>query len=194
MKTLNIIIIIFLLSFNITAQNKKIVYIFNLNTEIGPPAWRQTQKVFEQASQKNAAVIIFKINTYGGLVDAADSIRTRILKSKIPVCAFIENNAASAGALIALACDSIFMAEGAKIGAATVVTQDGKKAPDKYQAYMRATMRATAEAHGYDTIITNNDTNIVWHRDPKIAEAMVDEHIIIPGLVDSTQIVTFTVN
>jgi membrane-bound serine protease (ClpP class) len=32
--------------------------------------------------------------------------------------------------------------------------------PDKYQSYMRSTMRATAEAHGYDTIINGNDTTL----------------------------------
>ncbi len=194
MKINYILILLFFFVFELKSQNIKTVYIYNLNTEIVPPAWRQTQKVFEQAKEKKADVIIFKINTYGGLVDAADSIRTRILKSEIPVCAFIENNAASAGALISLACDSIFMTEGAKIGAATVVTPSGQKAPDKYQSYMRAAMRATAEAHGYDTIIKSGDTLIKWRRDPKIAESMVDEKIVIPNIVDSTQILTFTTN
>lgn len=199
MRKISGIYIVFLLAFvsNFVfsqKNEKKIIYVYNLNTEIGPPAWRQTQKVFEQAKKHRATAIIFKMNTYGGLVDAADSIRTKILKSKIPVYAFVENNAASAGALITIACDSIFMAEGAKIGAATVVTGEGKKAPDKYQAYMRATMRATAEAKGKDTLVLGNDTVIKWRRDPAIAEAMVDERLKIDGIIDSTKVLTFTVN
>ena len=88
------------------------------------------------------------MNTYGGMVVFADSIRTLLLKTEIPTIAYINNNAASAGALIAIACDSIYMKKGANMGAVTVVNQTGEKMPDKYQSYMRATIRSTAEAHG----------------------------------------------
>jgi len=57
---------------------------------------------------------------------------------------------------------------------------------------MRATMRATAEAHGKDTIITSNDTIVKWKRDPHIAEAMVDASISIPAITDSGKVLTFT--
>ena len=186
---LSVLILISIFSFS---QEKKKVYILDIKQEIGPAAWRHTQVAFENAKELNSDLILIHMNTYGGLVDAADSIRTKILNSKIPVYVFIDNNAASAGALISVACDSIYMREGARIGAATVVTQTGEKAPDKYQAYMRATMRATAESHGADTIITENDTIIKWFRDPTIAEAMVDESIVVHGIVDSTKILTFT--
>ncbi len=69
------------------------------------------------------------------------------------------------------------MRPGANIGAATVVDQTGKPLPDKYQSYMRSMMRATAEAKG---------------RDPQIAQAMVDPRIYIPGIIDSTMVLTFT--
>ena len=111
----------------------------------------------------------------------------------MPVYAFIDNNAASAGALIAISCDSIYMREGANIGAATVVNQTGKAMPDKYQSYMRATIRSTAEAQGYDTVYTvSGDTEVHWRRNPQIAEAMVDERIVVPGLCDSTKVLTLT--
>ncbi|MCK5028775.1 MAG: S49 family peptidase, partial [Bacteroidales bacterium] len=143
----------------------------------------------------NAEYIIINMNSYGGMVNMADSIRTKILESKIPVYVFITNNAASAGALISIAADKIYMKKGAKIGSASVVDQTGKIMPEKYQSYMRSTMRATAEAHGKDTIITENgDTIFKWHRDPKIAEAMVDPRIYIEGVSDTGQIVAFTAN
>jgi membrane-bound serine protease (ClpP class) len=132
------------------------------------------------------------MNTYGGTVVDADSIRTKILESKIPVFVFIDNNAASAGALISIACDSIYMRPGSSIGAATVVNQTGEAMPDKYQSYMRSTMRATAEAHGKDTIITDNETIIRWRRDPQIAEAMVDPSVFIEGIIDTGKVLTFT--
>jgi membrane-bound serine protease (ClpP class) len=110
----------------------------------------------------------------------------------MPVYVFIDDNAASAGALIAIACDSIYMKPGGKIGAATVVNQTGEQVPDKFQSYMRATMRATAEAHGKDTLVEGSDTLLVWHRDPAIAEAMVDPRLYVEGVSDTGQVLTFT--
>ena len=57
---------------------------------------------------------------------------------------------------------------------------------------MRATMRATAEAHGKDTVVTGNDTVVKWKRDPLIAEAMVDERTVVPNVADSGKILTLT--
>jgi membrane-bound serine protease (ClpP class) len=78
------------------------------------------------------------------------------------------------------------------MGAATVVDQGGAGLPDKYQSYMRSMMRSTAEAHGRDTIIRGRDTTYHWHRDPQIAEAMVDDRIVKPGLIDSGKTLTLT--
>ncbi|MEE4198120.1 MAG: NfeD family protein [Bacteroidales bacterium] len=179
---------------NVSDTSKNIVYIFSIDQDIAPPMWRLTQKSFEEALAIHAHYIIIKLNTYGGMVNMADSIRTRILESPIPVYAFITNNAASAGALIAIAADSIYMKKGAKVGSASVVDQTGKIMPEKYQSYMRSTMRATAESHGKDTIISGSDTLIQWHRDPRIAEAMVDPSIYIENISDTGKIVAFTVS
>jgi membrane-bound serine protease (ClpP class) len=169
-----------------------LVFKFDIKQDIVPSAWRLTKRAFEKAEELNADYIIIHMNTYGGMVNIADSIRTRILNSTIPVFVYIDNNAASAGALISIACDSIYMRQGANIGAATVVNQSGEVAPDKYQSYMRSTMRSTAESHGKDTIITATDTIFKWHRDPKIAEAMVDPSVEIEGIIDEGKVLTFT--
>ncbi|MEI8114461.1 MAG: NfeD family protein [Bacteroidia bacterium] len=177
------------------SENKKadkLVYKFNIKENIAPAIWRQTKQAFAAAESLKADLFLIHMNTYGGAVVEADSIRTRILNSKIPVVVFVDNNAASAGALISLACDRIYMRTGASLGAATVVNQTGEKMPDKYQSYMRATMRATAESHGKDTIVNGQDTTFRWKRDPRMAEAMVDERIYIPNVVDSGKILTFT--
>ncbi|HNQ82741.1 MAG TPA: NfeD family protein [Bacteroidales bacterium] len=153
------------------------VYKFDIKKEIAPPVWHSTKKALEEAVAQNADVILIEMSTYGGMLESADSIRTKILNSPIPVICFIHHNAASAGALIAIACDSIYMSTGSSIGAATVVDQAGQVVPDKYQSYMRAMMRATAEATG---------------RDPNIAQAMVDPRIEIEGVIDSGSVLTFT--
>jgi membrane-bound serine protease (ClpP class) len=171
---------------------KRIVYVFPIMDNIGPGIWKQTKKAFIEADSLHADLILIHMNTYGGTVLDADSIRTKVLNSKIPVFVFIDNNAASAGALISIACDSIYMREGANMGAATVVDQTGMALPDKYQSYMRSIMRSTAEAQGHKKIISGNDTIVKWRRDPRIAEAMVDQRIFIKGVNDSGKVLTMT--
>ncbi len=173
-------------------KKEKLVYKLNIKEEITRATWRQTQQAFDAADSLGADVFLIHMNTYGGVVLDADSIRTKILQSPIPVYVFIDNNAASAGALISIACDSIYMRPGGSIGAATVVNQTGAAMPDKYQSYMRSTMRATAEAHGKDTVIAGNDTIYKWRRDPVIAEAMVDQRVFIEGIIDTGKVLTFT--
>jgi len=173
-------------------NGKTIVYVFPIRDDIAKPSFRIMKEAFSEATGLKADYLIIHLNTYGGLVNIADSMRTRIINTPIPVLCFIDNQAISAGALIAIACDSIYMRTGGNIGAATVVDQTGAVVPDKYQSFMRSTMRATAESHGKDTIIRGNDTIIRWHRDPHIAEAMVDPRISVEGIDDSTKVLTFT--
>lgn len=168
----------------------KLVYVLPLGDEIGPMTWLYTRSALAEASEKRADLFVVELNTYGGALQDADSIRTALLKCKIPTVAFIDHNAASAGALIALACDSVYMSKGSSMGAATVVDGTGEALPDKYQSYMRSLMRSTAEAHG--RTINQTDSTGQWRRNPLIAEAMVDHRIVVPGLIDSTRVLTFT--
>src|SRR5690554_786477 len=117
------------------------------------------------------------MNTFGGMVNFADSIRRTILDSPIKSIVYIDHNAASAGALIALACDRIYVTKGSSIGAASVVDQTGEVMPEKYQSYMRGLMRATAEANG---------------RNPEIAEAFVDPDVDLPTIKPKGKVLTLT--
>ncbi|MDR3350936.1 MAG: nodulation protein NfeD [Prevotellaceae bacterium] len=173
------------------AENK-VVYIIRLQQEINAPAVRIINKGLQEAHRCNSDYVLLHLNTYGGELSAADSIRTALLYCDIPVLVFIDNEAASAGALIALACDSIYIRGGGSIGAATVVNQTGEALPDKYQSFMRSMMRSTAEMHGKRKILQGRDTVEIWRRDPLIAEAMVDPRVAVPGLIDSTKVLTFT--
>ena len=196
MKNLHIVFLFLfiILSFDLQAQDSKpVIYRINIKENIGSNTWIYLQNGLHEATEKEAHAVLLHMNTYGGGVLEADSMRSAILNFPLPVYVFIDNNAASAGALISIACDSIFMRNSASIGAATVVDgATGAAAPDKYQSYMRGTMRATAESHGKTVTIHEGDTITKWRRDPLIAEAMVDERIIIPGFADSTQILTLT--
>lgn len=166
----------------------------NLRDEVNSVTWMEVSKGLQKATLERFDAVLINMNTYGGEVLYADSIRTAILNAPMPVYVFINNNAASAGALISVACDKIFMRTSATIGASTVVDELGAAAPDKYQSYMRGIIRATAEAQGKDTLVADGDTSIQWHRNPKIAEAMVDPDIYIAGIVDTGKVLTFTAN
>jgi len=169
-----------------------VVYTIEIKQEIDAVAHLYLSSGLAEAYALNVEAILIHLNTYGGLVDMADSMRTAILYSPVPVYVFIDNNAASAGALISIAAKKIFMRKGANIGAATVVNQTGEAMPDKYQSYLRSMMRSTAEAHGKDTIIQGEDSLFRWVRDPLIAEAMVDERVVVPGLIDDDKVLTLT--
>lgn len=134
------------------------------------------RRSLREAEAAGARAAILEINTLGGRVDAALEIVDAIVATEIPVYAFVHPRAISAGALISVATDSVFMTADAQLGASTVVTEQGK-ASEKAQSVMRAQYRALAERHG---------------RDPRIGEAMVDEEIAIPGVVDSGKLLTLT--
>ena len=126
------------------------------------------ERSIAEAEENNARTIIFEVNTFGGRVDAATQIKDAILDSKVPTVAFINKRAISAGALISLSCEKVFMAGGATIGATTAVDMQGNKASEKVISYMREEMAATAEKRGRDTYI---------------ARGMVDEELEFPNKV-----------
>lgn len=161
-------------AFTVNAQH---VYRFDLKEDIGPNAWRTVKNAYAIAEKADVDLVLIEMNTYGGLVNFADSIRSRILDSPLETVVFINHNAASAGALISLATDRIYMSRGSSIGAASVVDQSGQTMSEKHQSYMRGLMRATAEAKG---------------RDPKVAEAFVDADVDLPNIKPAGKILTLT--
>jgi len=175
---LKILLYILFLNSVLFAQKEKIYYA-EIEGDIDLGLVPFIERVIIEAEENNAVYIIFKVNTFGGRVDAATKIKDAILNSKVKTIAFVDKRAISAGALISISCNEIVMAKGSSIGAATVVDATGNKVSEKAQSYMRSEMRSTAEKNGRRT---------------DIAEAMVDERVIIEGLVDSTQLLTLTYN
>jgi membrane-bound serine protease (ClpP class) len=161
---------------SLIAQEKKVL-LMEIKDVIDPRMHRYVDLALKEATDVKADIVLIEMDTYGGVLTDAKEIVDKLMHYKSPVWVFINSDAASAGALISIACDSIYMSPGASIGAATVVDGQGEKAPDKYQSYMRSIMRSTAEENG---------------RDPKIAEGMVDEDIVIEGVKQAGQIITFS--
>jgi membrane-bound serine protease (ClpP class) len=134
------------------------------------------KRSLEMAGEQGARFALLDINTPGGRVDAAWQIVDAVQESPVPVYAYVDR-ALSAGAMIALATERIYVRPGATIGAATPVSGGGQRASEKIVSAMRSEFRALAEARGLD---------------PRIAEAMVDEQIEIPGVVTTGALLTLT--
>jgi membrane-bound serine protease (ClpP class) len=135
------------------------------------------ERSLAEAEASGAAFVILDMDTPGGRVDAAQRITDALRDAEVPVYTLVNRRAFSAGALIALATDRIYMRPGSVIGAATPVDGSGQKAPEKIVSAMRSEMRSLAEERGLD---------------PDVAAAMVDEDIEVEGLVDAGKLLTLT--
>ena len=148
-------------------HNTKVYVVPIQNTiDLGIPAF--VNRAIDTAEKNDAKLIIFDIETFGGRVDAATQVKDAISGTDIQTIAFINRRAISAGSLISLSCDKIYMTSGATIGATSVVDMSGEKQAEKSQSYMREEMAATAEQSGKNTTI---------------ARGMVDEELSFEYLV-----------
>lgn len=129
------------------------------------------------AASAGAAAAYLNIDTPGGRVDAAERISDAVRAATIPVYSFVNPRAFSAGALIAISADAVYMRPGAVLGAATPVDGQGTRASEKMVSAMRAEFRAVAEEQGLD---------------PRVAEAMVDERVELPGVKREGELLTLT--
>jgi membrane-bound serine protease (ClpP class) len=157
------------------------VYIISIEGTIDLGLAPFLSRTIREADAAGAAAVLLEINTFGGRVDAAVAMRDSLLNSPIRTIAFVNQRAISAGALIALACDTLIMTTGGTIGAASPVVGGGtgetRPADEKSVSYVRSEFRATAEAR---------------KRPPEVAEAMVDADVEISGVIGKGKLLTLT--
>ena len=166
-----IFILCVIFSTTIASNGKTQVYVVPIHDtiDLGIPAF--VNRAINAAEKNNAELIIFDIKTFGGRVDAATQIKDSISSTEIQTIAFINKRAISAGSLISLSCNKIYMTSGATIGATSVVAMSGEKHPEKAQSYMREEMAATAEQSGKNTTIARG----------MVDEELSFEYLIIEG-------------
>lgn len=155
------------------------VVIIPVHGVIEPGLGRFLDRAIEEAEELGATAIILNLNTPGGRLDTVLEMRDSIMDTDIHVVAYVDREAFSAGALITIASDEIWMAPGSVYGAATPVDgATGATADEKTISAVRSVFRATAEENG---------------RDPMIAEAMVDPAVEVEGLDTARTLLTLTV-
>lgn len=153
------------------------VYVVQVRNEIDLGLPPYLARVLEEAEGQSASAVVLEIDTPGGRLDAALQMRDLILDAKVRTIAFVNREAFSAGALIAIASEDIYLAPGAVMGAATPVEGTGEPASEKVISAVRKTFKSTAE---------------IRDREPIIAEAMVDPSVQVEGLVEAGQLLTLT--
>jgi membrane-bound serine protease (ClpP class) len=157
--------------------NQPPVYVVSITGTIDLGLAPYLERVLNDAEDAGSPAVILDINTPGGRLDAVLQMRDTILDANVRTIAFVNRTAFSAGALIAIACQEIYMTPGAVMGAATPIDASGETASDKVVSAVRKTFKSTAE---------------VRHRDPRVAEAMVDPDVVIEGLDGPNELLTLT--
>ena len=71
---------------------RPLIYQVNIKENIGSNTWIYLKNGMHEANENGANAILLHMNTYGGAVLEADSMRTAILNSSIPVYVFVDNN------------------------------------------------------------------------------------------------------
>src|SRR5947209_16690346 len=137
------------------AIHKGDVVVVPLRGEISPSLLMFLRRAEKLAETNGASAIIFEMNTYGGRLDTAEEITKVLNRATIPTYTFINTNAGSAGALIALATPHIYMAPVSAIGAAAPVLPTGEDLPltqrEKTISYWSALIRSSAMKNGHNT-------------------------------------------
>lgn len=143
---------------NATARENEIskgdIVVVPLQGEVSQPMFLFLRRVQKAAESKDAAAIVLELNTYGGRLDSAEEITKLLNRATIPTYTFINTNAGSAGALIALATEHIYMAPVSAIGAAAPINANGEDlgatARDKTISYWSALIRGSANRNGHN--------------------------------------------
>jgi len=130
------------------------VVVVPLRGEISPSLLMFLRRAEKVAESNGASAIIFEMNTYGGRLDAAEEITSALNHATVPTYTFINSNAGSAGSLIALATQHIYMAPVSAIGAAAPVLPTGEDLPlterEKTISYWTALIRSSAIKNGHN--------------------------------------------
>ena len=141
-----------------SSNDTSLVYIIPIKKMIEPALLYVIRRGIDEATRSDADAIILHMDTTGGRVDSAVAIVGAIGRSTIPIYTFVEKEAISAGAMIALSTPSIYMRPGSVIGDITPISmgltggvQDMPEAEkEKMTSYVAAHVRSAAEQGGHN--------------------------------------------
>src|SRR6516164_933514 len=153
------------------------IVVVPVHGEVAPSLLAFLRRAVKTAESNDASALIFDMNTYGGRLDTATDIVNALNQIKAPTYTFINTNAGSAGALIAIATQHIYMAPVSAIGAAAPILSTGEDLPatakEKTISYWSALIRASATKNGHNPDLAEAFMN-------KDKEVKIGERIVHP--------------
>ncbi|WNS77622.1 nodulation protein NfeD [Bacillus sp. DTU_2020_1000418_1_SI_GHA_SEK_038] len=145
--------------------DNEIVYVVPIQETVEKGLFAYLNRAVHLAEEDKASAIIFEMDTPGGAVDAAGKIGKLLTSTEVKTISFVNKQALSAGAYIALNTDEIYMVPGSTMGSAAIIDQQGNAAGKKAESYWFAAMEEAAKQS---------------NRNPIYALAMADESINLP--------------
>ncbi|MEE2734781.1 MAG: NfeD family protein [Verrucomicrobiota bacterium] len=137
-----------------TFEGKLVVLKVGREDLINKQSFRFWRRMLRRAEDEKARAVLFDLDTPGGYAYETKEIMSEITRLKIPCYAFVNENALSAGALMSVATDGIYMSPEGTIGAAGIVSGSGAEIGDmmrkKLHSAFEAQIRSVAEKKGYD--------------------------------------------
>ncbi|HWJ02840.1 MAG TPA: NfeD family protein, partial [Verrucomicrobiae bacterium] len=151
--------------------NEQLVFI-PIKGTIEPGQVSFVERSLDKAYRMGAKKVVLDIDTPGGLIDSAKKIKNLVIDSKVPVDAFVSGEAKSAGVLVALSTERIYLNPGASMGAAEPIPNN-----EKILSSWRSDLESAAEARG---------------RNGNIAAGMADKDIVIENVKDRGEILSLS--
>jgi membrane-bound serine protease (ClpP class) len=140
------------------------VVVIPLSGEVTEAQFYFLRRILKRSEASEASALIIDMDTYGGSLKAAVEMLGALMKSTIPTLTYVNTNAGSAGALIALSTKRVYMAPVSAIGAAAPVSGGGEDLQEamnaKVVSYFSGYFRSAAERNGYN---------------PELAEAFINK-------------------
>ena len=143
-----------------SSDPKPLVLVASVDALIHPVSAEFMVEAINRADAEHAALVVFVLETPGGLVDSTRTIVTRMLAAKTPIAVFVGPSgarAASAGFLITIAADIAAMAPGTHIGAAHPVSGQGEKMDETMSKKAASDVAAYAR-----TLAAGRGRNVAW--------------------------------
>ena len=159
------------------------VYVLPIEGDIDDGMLCILRRAFREIDELKPAVVVVELNTPGGSIDITRKIVSLIREikaNKIPVYAFVNSDALSAGSFISISCNAIYMASNGIIGSALPIIQGrggdyqelSGDIGEKVMSAVRSMVRSLAQENGYreDVVMAMVDPN---HEDVKIGETLI---------------------